>query len=115
MTKIQKIWLGVFTGMFVIPEIFWSPVGNLIYSILQNSNSVKIFRPNFLTDSDNTNLLLFCLAFQLAGLLGTIIFTSKIKYNLWIKSISISILVLLLVIVGLIFYIVFSLRNGISF
>ena len=115
MTKIEKTLLGFFIVMFTVPEIFWSPVGNSIYTILQNSNSVKIFRPNFLIDSDNTNLLLLCLAFQLVGLIGAIIFASKIKYNLLVKSILILILVLLLLVVGFIFYIVFSLRHGIGF
>ncbi len=35
MTKSQKIWLGIFLAMFIVPEVLWSPVGNFIYSIVK--------------------------------------------------------------------------------
>ncbi len=76
MKKQQKIWLGIFLAMFILPELLWSPVENLVYDLLQNSNNVKIFRPNFLTVSDNTYLLLFVLLFQVE------IETEKKMYNM---------------------------------
>ncbi len=33
MTKKQKIWLGIFLAMFLVPEIMWSPIGNFCYLI----------------------------------------------------------------------------------
>ncbi len=115
MPRIQKVWLGIFTVMFVVPEMLWSPVITLVYSFLQNSSNVKVFRPNFITNSDNTNLLLFFLAFQLTGLIGALVLILKVKFNLWFKSILILILLLMLIITGLVFYIAFSLRHGIGF
>jgi hypothetical protein len=115
MSRIQKVWLGIFTAMFVVPEMLWSPVINLVYSFLQNSNNVKVFRPNFTTNSDNTNLLIFFLAFQLTGLIGALVLISKAKFNLWVKSILILILLLMSILTGLVFYVAFSLRHGIGF
>lgn len=115
MTKIQKTWLWVFAAMFVVPEVLWSPVGNLISDILQNSNNVIILRPNFLTNSDNTNYLLFFLGIQLIGIVGTLFLTWKIKSNPWVKSILILIILSLAIITGFVFYFAFSLRNGIGF
>jgi hypothetical protein len=34
MTKNQKIWFSVFTAMFLIPEILWGGIRNLIYLII---------------------------------------------------------------------------------
>jgi hypothetical protein len=115
MTKIQKITLGIFLAMFIVPEVVWSPVGNLAYSLLQNSNHAQVFRLNFLTSSDNINFLLFLLFFQLIGIIGSLVLIVQAKINLWIKSILIFILLLLLLITGLLFYIAFSLRHGIGF
>src|SRR3989344_5449732 len=36
MSKMQKTWLWVFAGMFLIPEVLWSPVSNLCYELLNN-------------------------------------------------------------------------------
>ena len=115
MTKKQKVWLGVFLAMFIVPEVLLSPVGNLIYSLMQNSNNVKIFRPNILTVSDNTNLLLYILLVQLIGVSCSLIFVIKAKVNIWLKLLCIIVLSTFLLITLFIFYIAFSLRHGISF
>ncbi len=115
MKKQQKIWLGIFLAMFILPELLWSPVENLVYDLLQNSNNVKIFRPNFLTVSDNTYLLLFVLLFQIIGLIGSLIIVFKEKINIWFKLLLILVLTTLLLTTSFIYYIVFSLRHGISF
>lgn len=115
MTKTQKVWLGVFLAMFIVPEVLWSPVENIAYDFLQNSNNVKIFRPNFLTSPDNITILLLFLAFQLVGLISSLILISKSQLNFWFKSLCIIVLILLLIITGAVFYFAFSLRHGISF
>jgi hypothetical protein len=102
-------------AMFIVPEVLWSPVGNLVDSLLQNSNHVQVFRSNFLTSSDNTGLLLFFLFFQLVGIVGSLVLIFQTKINIWIKSFLIFVLVLLFLITGFIFYIGFSLRHGIGF
>lgn len=48
MTKVQKIWLWVGIGLFLIPEILWSPLGNSLYALIYD----KPFRSSFLTNSD---------------------------------------------------------------
>ncbi len=76
MTKTQKIWLAVFLGMFLVPELLWSPVGNFIYelSIQAHSSSTRPFRDNFLQNSDNIYILYTVFTIQLIGLLITIIY-----------------------------------------
>lgn len=69
MTKKQKIWLGIFLAMFVIPELLWSPVGNFYYELSQTSKSggTYPFRDNFLQDSDNLSILKSVLLIQFIG------------------------------------------------
>ena len=57
MTKKQKIWLGVFLALFIVPEVLWSPVGNFVYEIMQSGNAggTHPVRLNFLQVSDNVN------------------------------------------------------------
>ena len=101
--------------MFLVPEVLWSPVGNLIYDFFQNSNIIKIFRPNFLTVSDNTNLLLYVICLQFIGILGGTITVIKADFRLSLKLLLVPIMIILLVITGFVLYVVFSLRHGISF
>ncbi len=115
MTKKQKIWLGVFVAMFVLPEILWSPVGNSVHDFLQDGSSVGVFRPNFLMKPDNSGLLLFCLAFQLVGIISSTILIFKAKINSWVRLFLILVLVILLMVVGLIFLIGFSWHYGTGF
>jgi hypothetical protein len=115
MSKMQKVWLAIFLAMFVVPEVLWSPVVNLVYSLLQNSNHAQIFRSNFLTSSDNTNFLLSFLILQLVGIVGCLGLIFQAKINTGIKIFLIFVLILLLLITGAVFYIAFSLRKGIGF
>ena len=115
MTKVQKIWLGLSAAMFVIPEVMWGPVGNVVYSFLQNSNNVQILRPNFLMNPDNMSLLLLVLAIQFLGIISSLILVLKYKFNIILKSLVISVIIVLGVITGFVFYIGFSLRHGIGF
>ena len=72
MTKSQKIWLTVSAGLFLIPEILWSPIINFTYSFVKPTihGSAQIFRDNFLINLDNTNLILLILFLQNVGLSG---------------------------------------------
>ncbi len=112
MTKLQKIRIMVFLGVFIIPEILWSPVSSWIYSLLHDGQE---FRSNFLTNSSDPYLWLFFLGLQFAGILCTLILVSKIKFNLFVKTSLLLILAVLLMIVGFIFYATFYMRHGISF
>ncbi len=81
MTKKQKIWLGVFLAMFIIPEVLWSPVGNRLYAnfFSGDKNSVSVFRPNFFTDVDNSNIISKVLFIQFLGLFLSAIYLLKIR------------------------------------
>jgi len=72
MNKKQKIWFAVFLAMFLVPEILWSPVGNFLYQIFQSGNrgGTYPFRENFLTITDNANMLAPVFFFQVIGLFG---------------------------------------------
>jgi hypothetical protein len=76
MSKAQKIWLGVFLAMFLVPEILWSPVGNFVYELFQTNQSggTHPFRQTFLENSDNINSLSVVLFIQLFGIVITIIY-----------------------------------------
>ena len=95
MTKVQKIWLGIFLAMFIVPEILWSPVGNFLYSMYKPSQqgSIQVLRNNFLLNSENINILSTVLFIQMAGLLFSGIFlvvvhkSIKNKILLWASSI----------------------------
>ena len=115
LSKIQKIWLWIFGGMFIVPEVIWSPVINLIYNLLQNSNNAKILRPNFLTDTDNLYILLYVLCIQFIGILGSAIIITRGKMSFKFKILLVLPMLVLLLITGLILYIAFSLRRGIGF
>lgn len=69
MTKRQKIWLYVFLGLFIIPELLWSPVGNFYYEFYQGmkQSTVYPFRDNFLQNADNLNILKSALLVQFFG------------------------------------------------
>jgi len=73
MSKMHKVWLWIFAGMFLVPEILWKPVGNLFYVFIQNSNHPKFFRMNFLTQSNPQIVYKSMVAFELLGLIGFMI------------------------------------------
>ena len=81
MSKKQKIWLGIFLAMFIVPEILWSPSGNFIYELSQSGNTHP-FRKTFLENSDNINILSTVLFIQMAGLLFSSIYLVIIRRNI---------------------------------
>ena len=82
MTKKQKIWLGVFLAMFIIPEILWSPVLGIFP-----------FGQKFLLNNDNHGLITFILFMETLSLFAILMLLSKLK-----KSILIIILTILVAI-----------------
>ena len=75
MTKMQKVWLIVFLGMFLVPEIFWSPVGNQFYQFYNTQfGNTHPFRMNFLNNPDNANILSTILFVQFVGLLASFVY-----------------------------------------
>jgi uncharacterized membrane protein YkgB len=95
MKKMQKVWLGVFLAMFLVPEILWSPVGNFVYELSQTSHGggTHPFRQTFLENSDNINYLSTVLFIQLLGVFITFIYllvlNKKIKNKMVLWSVII--------------------------
>jgi len=75
MTKKQKIWLGIFLAMFLIPEALWSPVGNIVYELTQTGQSggTHPFRYTILQNSDNLAWLRLVFFIQLVGVVSSLI------------------------------------------
>lgn len=98
MTKTQKIWLYVFLAIFIVPEILWSPVVNILNSLLQSGQRYpQEFRENFLLNNQNENLLRLTITIQLIGI--ALLLVSIIKNR---KSINNILFWLLLIVISLV-------------
>ena len=112
MTKKQKIWLGVFLAMFLVPEILWSPVGNIIFELFQSGNAVSL-RNNFLTNYQHIFIYRFVLILQLSGLLFTSITFLKFNTfkNKFLKYFLYSIFLIFTFLCLIVVYLSFALNN----
>ncbi len=114
MSKTNKVFLGIFLAMFIIPELLWSPVINFGYELLQTGNTHPL-RNNVITDLQNPNLIIFVLCIELLGsLLSIILITKNIypkKFGYWSLSTS---LYLFTIINLIVLYFAFAFRKGIS-
>lgn len=113
----KKIWLWVFMIMFLLPEIFWSPIINFIYSFVKPTinGSIQVFNHNFLLNTEDNNLYLFILLIQIIGIFGTLVQVRKLNLNMVLKLLIYIILGIILILTIFIFYILFSTRHGIGF
>ena len=100
MTKTQKMWMWIFLAIFLIPEVLWSPITNVIFSLLEsNKNNPKIFRENFLTLYSNENILKGILTMQFIAISLFLFSLLKNKKNFHPKQF------ILLLIIALVFFI----------
>lgn len=113
-TKKEKTLLWISSGLFIIPEILWSPIINIINDLFQNTNNTIIFRPNFLTNPNNINLLILVLSIETISLLINIFLITKISIKKSVKIFLFLILIILSMIACLATYLAFSLRHGIG-
>src|SRR3989344_3307388 len=115
MSKKQKIWLGVFLAMFIIPDLLWSPVGNFGYELYKSHyGNTYPFRNNFLQDSDNVNMLSTVLFIQMLGLFSSavcLVIINKSVKNKWLLWLSVIILLFASVIVFYLFGFSIKLRS----
>lgn len=97
MTKKQKLWLGIFFALFLVPEILWSPVFGLLP-----------FGKNFVSNSDNHGILTLIVFIEFVGLLLSFVtlavFNKKNRY----KHIELTLLGLGTAWAFYIFYILFA-------
>ena len=83
MTKKQKVWLGIFLAMFIVPEVLWSPVGNVINSLLQSGKvHPQILRDNFLLNYKYENILKTIITIQSIGVILALFYFVKIRKNI---------------------------------
>ncbi len=112
--KFKYKWLWVFLGLFLIPEIFFSPVFNSFYVVVINSPG-HYPRPNFLTLEKNWRLSFVAILFQLVGLVSSFIFL-KIMNRRSSLCISLRVLISLLIFLTVfVLFCVFYFRNGVDF
>jgi len=113
MTKKQKIWLGIFGAMFLIPEILWGLCGNFLYNVIRFMFSMKeseVFYSffKFPDSSHSTILLKSFLLVQMAGLSGIFGFVRKIKIKKIFKCLLL--LLIIIIIISNIFFLIFTLN-----
>ena len=114
---IKKILFIISLCFFIVPEILWSPLSNIMYSVLKPamSGSTQILRINFLTNFENINLLLIVIFIQILGLVSSIFLIFKLNSNRWFQF-SLSLILLVFLIISIvIFTFVYTARNGIGF
>src|SRR3989338_6886427 len=81
----QKKQLWVSLAMFVVPEILWNPVVNILYSFFQSEKiNPSILRNNFLLEYRYEPLLKFFIIVQFIGIMLTMFYI--IKYGKNIKN-----------------------------
>jgi hypothetical protein len=115
MDKKQQIGLGAFLGLFVIPELLWSPIVNFFHALLQNSNQVQVLRPNYFTDSDNLLSFLILVLVQFLGLVAFLYLINSGEIAYWKRIILSAIIILLIIPTVFVLYAAFTMRNGIGF
>lgn len=100
---------------FLIPEVLWSPIINLCYSLLKPTinGSSQIWRDNSLMNSNV--LLLLVLGIQFLGILGCLIFILRSDLTKVIKVILGLLLIVLIIFTGILLILMFSIRHGIGF
>lgn len=83
MTKKQKVWLGIFLAVFIVPEVLWNPVVNTLYSFFQSGKIIpQIFRNNFLLEYRYEYLFKLIITMQLIGIVLALFYVIKYKNNI---------------------------------
>lgn len=126
MEKIQKIWLGVFCAMFLIPEMLWNPVAGTFAFLFRFTPELYQLRSNFLLnyrgEFEGLFIMIFGVVFiiQFIGILGTFIILIKksVKFKLKILAVFMALIILLATATSTFFYIsivCYSLLGGTFF
>jgi len=85
-SKVQKIWLWIFAGMFLVPEILWSPV--LTYVLPFSLGNGYKFRNSFIFSGYySPSITTLVMLFQFLGVLLFTVILYKNKENLRYKYI----------------------------
>ena len=102
MSKKQKILSWIFIGLFVIPEVLWSPLLNFYYELNQSgsTSAVHSLRDNFFENPDHFNSLRLIVFIQLVGLVSFLVLLTRIKLKLRLVAILITIVLILLSVIA---------------
>lgn len=110
MKKTQKIWLGIFLAMFIVPEVIWGALFSAVASIFSIS-----FHP-IITDTqvftDHPSLAHLIILVELVGISGLLFLnTKKNKSNKYWKYIITTILVIILATLLFLLYLNYAISN----
>ncbi|MDD4902724.1 MAG: hypothetical protein PHE24_06340 [Patescibacteria group bacterium] len=113
MKKIQKIWLGVFCAMFLIPELLWNPVASTFAFLLRLTPELYQLRSNFLLnyrgEFEGLFMMIFGIVFiiQFIGILGILIILIKksVKFKFKILAVFTTLIILLATAISTLLYI----------
>lgn len=112
MTRIQKIYLGIFIAMFAVPEILFSFLTSLVlFKIDFSSIMFRLMGEQFFLD--HQNYIFTPAIIEILGLIGILSYNKKFnngKYKNFINALLILIIILLL----FVFYVSLSLSHGMS-
>ena len=91
MSKRQKIWLGIFGAMFLVPEILWGGIRWVVFNIFLTSDFFYNWEIGIISGFKNNILGVIMALVQFTGLIALIYFLMrlKLKINLAIKIIII--------------------------
>lgn len=109
MTKKQKIWLAIGLGMFIIPEVIWSPIGNSLYGFIYD----QPFRDNMLMGYDSRGSLIFVVLIQFVCIISSLygLVRNKLYKNIR-EGVSLLIVISFLSLMSLIvLYVLFATKN----
>jgi len=102
MSKKQKIWLGIFSAMFLVPEILWGLCGNFFYNMMRfmfELGEEKVFYAlfDFPDSSQSSTLLVIFLLIQVLGLSGIFGFVFRMNLKKIIKYSLLAILAIIII------------------
>ena len=95
MTKNNKLlfWIGL--GLFVIPELLWSPVANIYYTFFQSGSHIIPLRENFITSGGYDIWYKVVVFLELSGLIIALLFSKRSLFNNTQQSVGVLIYFLL--------------------
>ncbi len=92
LSKKQKIWLGIFGTMFVVPEILFSFVLSIVVFLGITINPLYSFFINHQFFIDHSNYLLIANTVEWAGVLGLLVMSWKFKRKILVILLGIILL-----------------------
>lgn len=109
MTKKQKVWLGIFLAMFIVPEIIWGTLVNALTSILHIDIHSVVLDALFFSHHPGYAYLIILM--EIIGLSGLLVLNMRGAYNKIVRNFINIIMVILLLSLILLLFLNFSISN----